>query len=240
MQHTLTRKVKIFQDTVEVVYDNDRWNTLQAYREKAAKIMAALEKFHLQPIIHGSIARGDVTKNSDVDIFVVDAPSSFQVETALEAANMKAANRFVVQATPLYAMKAYIELDEKTTVSFTLMRMRKVEREFYKFSGEATLAQLNQGVRVKGVDKRLMLINPTKTGHEESSILGREDQTAKTLDISVETVLDRSHALRRRDAVGRTGTFIKRELKPRENFEMILKELSDANPAVRRRIKSSA
>jgi len=228
------------QDTTKVVYDKNRWNILQTHREKATKIMSILEKFHLQTIVHGSIARGDATKTSDVDIFVVDPPSSFQIETALEAANIKVANRFVVQATPLYAMKAYIELDEKTTVSFPLMQMRKVEREFYKFSGEVTLPQLKQNLRVKGVDKRLMLIKPTKTGHEESSIIGKEDATAKILDISVETVLDRTHTLRRRDTVGRTGTFIKRELQSHENFEMILKKLSDTNPAVRRRIKSSA
>ncbi|MCX8150247.1 MAG: nucleotidyltransferase domain-containing protein [Candidatus Bathyarchaeota archaeon] len=236
----MTKKVEMRQDTIKVFYTFDRWSKLQAYREKTAKIMTVLEKFNLQTVVHGSIARGDVTKSSDIDIFVVDPPSSFQIETALEVASIKVANRFVVQATPLYAMKAYIELDEKTTISFPLMRMRKVEREFYKFSGEVTLAQLKQNLRVKGVDKRLMLIKPTKTGHEEISIIGNENQTAKILDISVETVLDRTHALRRRDAVGRTGTFIKRELQPNENFEMILKELSDANPAVRRRIKSSA
>jgi predicted nucleotidyltransferase len=36
-----------------------------------------------------------------------------------------------------------------------------------------------------------MLIEPTPTGHVESSIIGREEFVAKLLWISVETVLDR-------------------------------------------------
>jgi predicted nucleotidyltransferase len=137
-------------------------------------------------------------------------------------------------------MKAHIVIDEQTSVSFPLMRMRKVEREFYRFGGEITLPQLEAHVRVAGVDKRLMLIEPTAQGHLESSIIGREDYTAKILDVAVETVRDRVRALLKRDEVGRTGVFIKRELAPEETFEMALRKLADENPAVRRRLKSEA
>jgi len=44
----------------------------------------------------------------------------------------------------------------------------------------------------------------------------------------------------KRDEVGRTGVFIKKELAPDETFEMALKKLADDNPAVRRRIKKDA
>ena len=199
--------------------------------------MLALESRHLQPIVHGSIARGDVTKKSDIDVFLPDPPSSFQVETALENAKIAITARTVIQATPAYAMKAYIELGEATTVSFPLMHMRKVEREFYSFSGELFLSQLRQNLRVPGVDKRLMFIEPNEDGHTESSVIGKEEQTAKTLGIAVETVLDRVHALLKRDKVGRTGVFMKKELSPDETFEMALKRLADKNPAVRRRLK---
>jgi predicted nucleotidyltransferase len=236
----LTAKPDRRPDTTEVTYDSERWNLLRTYRKKAARIVEALERRHLQAIVHGSIARGDVTKRSDIDVFLPDLPSSFQVETALEAAKMPVNARTVVQATPAYAMKAYIEIDEATTVSFPLMRMRKVEREFYRFSGELTLAQMRQDLRVTGIDKRLMLIEPTEKGHVESGIIGREEQTAKTLGIAVETVLDRVHALLKRDAVGRTGVFVKRELSPDETFEMALKRLAEENPAVRRRLKNAA
>jgi len=90
---------------------------------------------------------------------------------------------------------------------------------------------------VLGVDKRLMLIEPTRKGHMESTIVGREETAAKLLNVSIATVLDRVHALLRRDKVGRTGVFIERELGQDETFELVLKQLADENPAVRRRLK---
>jgi predicted nucleotidyltransferase len=222
----------------EVVYDEERWLLLREFRMKATQIMEALEKLHLKAIVHGSIARGDVNKESDIDIFIPYQASSFAVETALEKAGIGVNKRLVVQATPSYAMKAYIEVDVNTSVSFPLMKMRRVEREFYKFGGEATLADLRADLRVAGVDKRLMLIEPTEKGHDESTIIGREDYVAKLLGISIGTVLDRVHALLRRDNVGRTGVFIEEELSDNETFEMALKRLSEQNPAVRRRLRT--
>ena len=233
----MTKKPERRLEYREVVYDVERWNLLEEFRQKSERIMEALEVFHLESIVHGSIARGDVNSKSDIDIFIPHQTSSFLVETALEKAGIPVNRRLVVQATPTYAMKAYIEIDENASVSFPLMKMRKVEREFYKFGGEVTLENLREGVRVCGVDKRLMLIEPTKKGHRESTIIGREEQAAKLLGISVETVLDRVHALLRRDEVGRTGVFIEKELSSSETFEMALKRLADHNPAVRRRLK---
>ncbi len=221
----------------EAVYTSARWSLLQELRAKAVKVMAALDAFHLPSITHGSIARGDIHKTSDVDIFIPEVQSSFLVETALEKACIRLNSRFIVQATPNYAMKAHIEIDELTTVSFPLMEMRRVEREFYRFGGEVDLAQLKAEIRVPGVDKRLMLIEPTQNGHVESSIVGKEEFAAKVLGVSAETVLDRVHALLKRDTVGRTGVFVKRELAPDETFEFTLKRLSEQNPAVRRRMK---
>jgi len=221
----------------EVVYNSKHWALLERLRLKTMQIMETLEKFHLKAVVHGSIARGDVTERSDIDVFIPQQPSSFTVETALEQAGIPTSKRLIVQATPTYAMKAYIETDENASVSFPLMKMRKTEREFYKFGGEATLKILQRSLRVHGVDKRLMLIEPTNKGHRESTIVGREHQVAKLLGVSVETVLDRAHALLRRNEVGRTGVFIERELASDETFEMILKQLAYQNPAVRRRLK---
>jgi predicted nucleotidyltransferase len=114
-----------------------------------------------------------------------------------------------------------------------------LERDFYRFGGEATLQTLRDNKRVAGVDKRLMLIEPTERGHVESSIVDRENAVAKLLGVSVETVLDRVHALLRRDEVGRTGVFVKRELGSDETFELALQRLVDENPAVRRRLRLS-
>jgi len=224
-------------DYREVTYSSARWTQLKDLREKAKPIMATLETAHLQSTIHGSAARGDVKKDSDIDIFIGEVQNSFLVESALEKAKVPINSRMIVQATPNYAMKAHIEIDEQTTVTFPLMEMRRVEREFYRFGGEANLPQLQAGIRVAGVDKRLMLIEPTDVGHVESSIVGREEFAAKLLGISAETVLDRVHALLKRDTVGRTGVFIKKELSIDETFEGVLKKLAEANPAVRRRLK---
>jgi len=225
-------------DYKEIIYTSARWALLKELSNKAIEIMASLEAFNLQSIVHGSIARGDVRSDSDVDIFLPEVQNSFVVETALEKSGIPVNARFVVQATPTYAMKAHIEISEFVTVSFPLMQMRRVEREFYQFGGEANLDKLKANVRVPGVDKRLMLIEPTTKGHSESSIIGKEQFAAKIIGISAETVSDRVRTLLKRDTVGRTGVFIKRQLADDETFELALKKLSELNPAIRRRMRN--
>ena len=222
----------------EIVYDAERWELLRTLRSEALDVMEALSRHHIYCVVHGSVARGDVEPTSDVDIFIPTPPSPFLIEAALEEAGFHASRRLIVQATPTYAIKGYIELDERRQVSFPLSKPRVVELEFYKFGGELDLSGLKAGLRVPGVDKRLMLIEPTERGHVESSIIGREEEAASLLGISVETVLNRVRALLRRDDVGRTGVFIKRELAPDESFGEALKALADENPAVRRRLKT--
>ncbi len=194
-------------DSREVTYTAERWRLLSELRGKATQVMEALESFHLGSVVHGSVARGDVNDGSDVDVFIAEAQNSFLVETALEKANIPVNSRLIVQATPTYAMKAHMEVTEQITVTFPLMEMRRVEREFYRFGGQANLGQLKASIRVPGVDKRLMLIEPTEKGHAESSVIGREEFAAKILGISAETVRDRVHTLVKRDNVGRTGVF---------------------------------
>jgi predicted nucleotidyltransferase len=224
-------------ERLEVVYDEGHWKLLKQMRKKAVQLMAMLDKCHMRSIVHGSIARGDVSETSDIDMFLPSPPSSFVIETSLERSGFRVCQRTIVQATPLYALKGYIGLDPQTSLSFPLVKLRPVEKDFYRFSGEASLSTLREDKRVMGVDKRLMLIEPTAEGHVESAIVGREKVVANLLGVSLNTVLDRVHALLRRDEVGRTGVFIERELAPDETFEQAMKKLADQNPAVRRRIK---
>ena len=224
---------------VEVSYDSKHWKLLKELRSKATELMEVLDRSHLSSIVHGSIARGDVSEKSDIDVFVSDSPSSFAIEASLERAGVNVDRRIIVQATPSYAVKGYIEVDEVRSISFPLVKLRPVEENFYKFSGTLSLYRLKGNMRVLGVDKRLMLIEPTPNGHIESSTIGREEAVAHLLGVSLETVLDRVHALLRRDKVGRTGVFIKQELLSDETFEMVLKKFVDQNPAVRRRLKLS-
>ena len=223
-------------EVAEVRYDRARWDLLRALRSRAGEVMRALEARGIRCIVHGSLARGDVRPTSDIDIFIPNPPPSALVEAALELSGFTAAGRTIIQATPYYVPKGYITLDEKTSVSFPLAKMRRIEREFYAFGGELDLGGLEEGRRVPGVDKRLMLIEPTDWGHVESSILGREAEVARLLGVSLETVMDRVRALLRRDEVGRTGVFLKRELGPDESFEAVLSRLASENPAVRRRL----
>jgi len=233
----MTKKPVKRAERVEVIYDKKRWNLLRELRSNTVQIMEILDKFHLRSIAHGSIARGDVSETSDIDVFLPDPPSSFMIETALERSGVQVNRRVVVQATPLYAVKGYIEIDKQRCISFPLAKLRPVEKDFYKFGGEAPLSMLKKDMRASGVDKRLMLIEPTSEGHVESAVVGREEAVANLLGVSLHTVLDRVHALLRRDEVGRTGVFIERELSPDETFELVLKKLADQNPAVRRRLK---
>jgi predicted nucleotidyltransferase len=224
-------------ERVEVVYDKKRWKLLKQYRSKTVHLIETLDNCHLRSIVHGSIARGDVSETSDIDVFLPDPPSSFSIETALERSGFQVYQRTIIQATPLYALKGYIGLDPQTSLSFPLVKLRPIEKDFYRFGGEASLSALKDDKRVSGVDKRLMLIEPTAEGHVESSVVGREEDVANLLGVSLNTVLDRVRALLRRDEVGRTGVFIEKELAPDETFEQAMKKLADQNPAVRRRIK---
>jgi predicted nucleotidyltransferase len=235
----MTKKPLRYMDFREVSYSDKHWVLLENFRQEAMRIMKVFEQIHVEPITHGSIVRGDANKKSDIDIFLPNPPSSFTIETALEKTDIPANRRLIVQATPTYAAKAHIEIDENTSISFPLTQMWKVEREFYKFGGEAMLKDLEAGSRVAGVSKQLILIEPTEKGHRESAVVGREEQVAKLLGITAETVKNRVHTLLRRDDVGRTGVFLKRELQENETFEEALKKVADQNPAIRRRLRLS-
>jgi predicted nucleotidyltransferase len=220
----------------EIIYNTKHWELLKELRAKTLQIMDSLDKFHICSIVHGSIARGDVSKNSDIDIFLPERYPSFSIETALEQSGLQIYQRTILQATPINSLKGYITL-ENSTLSFPLVKLRQIEKEFFMFSGKTSTTELLREKRVNGVDKRLMLIEPTTEGHLESAIVRREEMVANILGISLNTVLDRVHAILRRDKVGRTGVFIKNELMPDETFEQAMKKLADQNPAVRRRIK---
>ncbi len=235
----LAKKTFSYAERIEIYYDDKRWNLLKVFRAKAQTIMKALEGGHIYSIVHGSIARGDVTEKSDIDVFIPFIYSSFAIEMTLEKAGFILMNRVLVQATPTYTVKGYIEIGERESVSFPLTNLKKVEREFYRFSGESDLEMLRNNLRVPGVDKRLMLIEPTTYGHVESYIVGREEEIASLLKISVDTVFDRSRALKRRDKIGRTGRFIEKELLPNETFESALRKLKDEKPEVRRRLRAT-
>ncbi len=224
-------------DDLYVKYSEDRWRLLEKLREEAIKLMEIFDFEGVDSVVHGSLARGDVTEKSDIDLFLPNPPSSFKIETTLTQINIGITRRFIVQATPRHVLKGYIEIGENEVVSFPLSKMTDKERGFYRFGGEIDLEGLKRKIRKFGVDKRLMLITPTVDGHIESSIVDREEEVAKLLEISPGAVYDRVYALLRRDNVGRTGVFIEKVLNLEETFEMAVKRLAETKPEVRRRLK---
>jgi len=224
-------------DRVEVVYDEGRWGLLAGMREEAADLMRPLAAHHLGPVAYGSIARGDVDEGSDIDVFVPMPPAPAILETFIERAGIPVTHRELVQATPTYAPKGYIYVGERRGYSFPLVDLRTVEIEFYGFAGSVNIEQVEAGERVPGVDKRLMLIEPTESGHVESPIQGREGAVAKVLGISAASVLDRVRTLRRRERHGRTGVYLKRPLAPGESFSDVYNTLAKRKPPLRRRMR---
>jgi hypothetical protein len=224
-------------ERVDIIYDEERWRLFRAMRHEAAAMMAPLRAAHIDCLTYGSLARGDVSDGSDIDVFIPSPQSPTIVEAALERHGVRPTGREIVQATPGYAAKAYVYTDELRGYSFPLVELRPTEREFYGFAGSVRPEQVIADLRVPGVDKRLTLVEPTSRGHVESPVAGREGEVAKLLGVGINIVLERVRTLERRRRVGRTGVYLKRELSPEESFSEVFRELSLRRPALRRRTR---
>ena len=207
-------KIVRIQDSKHVKYSSEHWKLLRSLRAYALRIMKILLNSGLDPIVHGSIARGDVHKNSDIDIVIPYYTNPFLIENALDMAGISLLKKEIVQATPRHAIKASIYIDERTVVTFPLSKLSRLEREFYRFSGEINSDDLEKNLRVPGVNKKLLAIIPVEDGHIEFSIIGREHEVAEILKVSIDIVKEREYILTRRDEKGRTGVFVHKELPP--------------------------
>jgi len=232
----MARPVKV-ADTVEVVYDEERWVLFKRLRERTKEIMLTLSRRNVASIVHGSVARGDVDEASDVDIFVPSIVRSYEVELALGDAGFTPIEREIVVATPWQLPKAHIYLEQNSSVTFPLTKPKRLEVEFYYFGGAVDLRQVEREIRAAGVDKRLMLIEPTPRGHVESQVIGREAEVAKRIGVGQDIVQERVQVLTRRADIGHTGVFIKRKLAKDEGFETVLLQLFNENPEMKIRLR---
>lgn len=223
---------------MEVNYSDSHWATLRLKRGQAVEMMKPLHRKHLNPIVYGSIARGDVSETSDVDVFLGTPPSPTIIEATLEAYGIRISERLIIQATPSYVAKAYMMIDDLHGYSFPLIPMRASEAEFTRFAGQLSYPELMEEARTIGVNKELKLVTPTETGHTETPIQGMEGIVAKQLGVDTRIVRERVRTLERRGKVGRTGVYIKRELAPDESFGDVFETLSREKPGLRRRIRN--
>ncbi len=229
----------LFEDLPEIVYTEEHWAMLRRKRILAIRIMDALAHCGiLNTITHGSVARGDVRKDSDVDIVVLEYRALGLIEECIYAQGFHIYSRRLVQATPIHTPKIYLYLDpqEELVITVPLAEMSHIEKEFYRFSGMITRDELEKGKRVAGVNKKLILIIPTEKGHKEMPVIGNEGLVAKILGVSIDVVLDRVKALTKRRTIGHTGLFINREIPPTISIEEFIKRLCIENKVFRRRV----
>ena len=228
---------KILRDHHEIVtYSEENWELLKKKREITENLLEILVKEGLKPFVYGSIARGNVHQDSDIDIIITQQIPSFQIEYILNKNGYENYFREIIMATPLDSIKLYIHLSELESITVPLSKMDKKVIEFYDFGGKIDLNQLQSEVRVPGIDKRLVLIKPNSQGHEEISLIDNEPIVAKEVGISIDTVLERKKVLLRREKHGRTGVFIKRELQKEESPEEVLRKLAKKKSIIRKKL----
>lgn len=221
----------------EVIYHHEHWMLLEEKRVKGLKIINALDNCgYISSILHGSVARGDISRDSDIDIALLHPASIGMIKFCLENIGYKVYDIKLVQPTPRHTPKVYIYVDpyEEQSISIPLSEPESIEIDYYRFSGFVTKNDIIIRRRVKGVNKKLMLVLPTEKGHIEIPVIGNEGYVSRMLGISIDTVKDRVEALRKRVEEGHTGLFIDISIPIFEEVEHYIKKLCRENISFRR------
>jgi len=210
-------RVEKRRDKTLVVYSQKRFDLLKSLRRTAYSILSSLLEYSIEGYVIGSVARGDVTENSDVDVFLPYYIPIYRVKLALtqgclvDEENLR---YIIVQATPQSSPRILVKIDDRTTISVPLSKLSKTEEEFLLFAGRVSLKDIEKEKRVPGVNKNLLMIEPVKNGHIEWSIIGREHEAARLLNISLETVQERVLMRTKRMTMGKAGLFIQEDVPP--------------------------
>ena len=228
---------KILRDHFNtILYTENRLKLFNEKRERSKTLLDIFVKEGLNPFIYGSTARGDVHNDSDIDIVFIQTITSYQIEIILEKNGFKNYFREIIMATPADTLKLYIYLNELESITIPLSKFSKKSIEFYDFGGKINLNQTKNAIRVPGIDKRLVLIQPLSDGYEEYSIIGNEYLAAKQLNISIDIINERKKVLLKREKFGRTGVFLKRPIEMHETTEEVLKKLANKKSIVKKKL----
>jgi len=219
-----------------VIYSENHLELLHEKRERSKILLHMFVKEGLDPFVYGSIARGDVHDNSDIDIGFLHIIAPYQIEIILDKNGFKNYFREIIMATPADALKLYIYLNELESITIPLSKFDKRSKEFYDFGGKINLNQLVRNIRVVGIDKRLIVIQPITNGHEEYSLIGNEHLVAKQLNLSIDIINERKKILLKREKLGKTGVFLKRQIGMSESTEDVLKKLANKKSIVRNKL----
>ncbi|MHC1580415.1 nucleotidyltransferase domain-containing protein [Methanopyrus sp.] len=214
----------------EVRYSKERWELLRRLRRRARRVIETLSELGMEGWVHGSVARGDVRKGSDVDVFVPHTTSPHVVDALVESSPYPVLKVVATLPTPRDCVRVKVLMERNVEVVVPVTAPSDRELEFYDFSGKLTPRELERDERVPGVDKRLRMIEPRPWGHLEYSIIGREGEVAAKLGISTQLVNERIKALTRRDKVGVQGVHAKVEGPPGEPTVELLRRLARSNP----------
>ncbi|MEZ0345949.1 MAG: DNA polymerase subunit beta [Infirmifilum sp.] len=221
------------KDKTPVVYAEWRWRLLESLRERGLQLLQALESLEQQPLIIGSVARGDVSPSSDVDVYLLGYIPSWRVALCLENAGFEVKVYKIVQATPQTALRFIAVLDEKVEVSVPISKLKRTEEEFPRYAGAVSTREILEKIRVRGVNKRLLFIEPTSYGHDEWSVMGRENEVAELLGVSLQTVLEREAMRSKRAREGKTGFYFYAEVPGEESPEDFICQAARRNPSIR-------
>ncbi len=186
-------KPKRVWDTKEIIYDQTHWNILHRLRYKTKNILEKLKNHNIDSVVIGSVARGDVNKDSDIDIVLLNYIPTFFLENIFIGSGINIYHKTIVQATPNSVIKANIYLDKKTSISIPLSKLTDLDYDFLKFTGSLSLDEIIIDKRVPGINKTLLFIQPTNKGHIEYSIIGSEYTIAKTLRISPQIIFQKKN-----------------------------------------------
>ncbi len=230
-------KEKIQRETkTSIIYSDKQWKLLESKRLRALQILEMFSNEPFLPFIYGSVARGNVHQDSDIDIIFLQNIPSYKIEFILHKNGYEQLFREIIMATPKDSIKLYIYLNELETITIPITKLDKSNIEFYDFGGKIKYEQLKNGIRVPGIDKRLVLIKPNAIGHTEYSIIGREHLAANDVNVSLKTINERKKVLLKREKMGKTGVFLKKEIGLNQTTEEVLKSLSNSNAIIRKKL----